>query len=994
MFLTQIAQHYLSRENLEDYCFVFPNNRSAQFFAKTLQERATSTLLMPNIQSITDFLFDLTDRVPITPLEGLIVLYQEYSKLFGDQAAGIERFMFWGNVILNDFNDIDKNLVDAKKLYTNVSDLRHISTDYLDDDLRREISRIFNVEGSNATKTERFWKHASSENHEGVERDYFDLWERLNQLYDNFHATLTERGQATLGMIHRLAVNSVRDSVPFGFDKVVFVGFGWLTVSEQQLFKLLQQRGVAEFWWDDVSPYMDDEANSGGRFIHSLHRQFPMPKDLDLASVQAGTQRITAVEVPGFTAQAKWAFQPVLNMIQSGDIKVDENTGNIVAADAIKTAVIVPDESLLIPLLNSVPEQVKALNVTMGYSLRNSAIVSLVHIIARAHRQATHNQRDGQWYYYREDVKDILSHPLVKSAFTTDVLHLNNAIDESNTFNIAQQAFAGTALEQVMLPLADTRSTADVLAFIKRLRDFALKIGGTVPAPNADNAAPDQDVITLSLTEAFTTQYADVLEQIAQLIVDYDLPLGDDSVFYLIDRLSSSGSIPFTGEPLEGLQIMGVLEARCLDFDHVIILSANEGTYPARSVASSFIPADLRRASLMPCSAEQEAEATYQFYRLITRARTVTMIYNGQDTAAASGEPSHFIEQLQKLYKCPVTRLIAQATVNAAQSLTIEVEKTGAMVDGYLQPRSGVELSASSINEYLSCQLRFYLHHIEHLDNDSDTSEFMDNGTFGTIVHDTLQELYYPNVDGQEREGTYRVSKEMIEEFEKNRMRQAIARNINKTYLCIANHDAPLEGEAYIESETIATFVRNVLRYDIQLLERSADKYFEIVECEKTHHVVVDADGTKFNFQFKPDRVDRIDGRLRIVDYKTGGDKTDFKDLSECFDSQASYSNRRHAVLQLLLYCNAWWSEPGAQQEVIEPVIYKIKEMEETGVTKSGSQVLLERTGELNQEFLKQMGTLVKELTSHEATMTQHAKNDNCKYCNFVDICRRDVPSY
>ena len=945
-FLQQVANHYLNAQGLEDYCFVFPNRRSGQFFSHYLQQdlveadRQNGMLkphLMPRVTSINDLVAELTGTVAATDIEMMFALYDAYCQVMGDKAQEFDKFIYWAQLIISDFNDIDRSLADVHEIYQNLEDLHDLSSNYLSPEVEEKVRKIFGDSlftaffdtSADASLWRLFGVEKSEETTGGrdvVKREFMSLWNALEDIFIGYHKALETKGVTTPGRQLRLAAESGDASM--SYSRMVFVGFGWLTVSEQQLFKLLQQRGVAEFWWDDVSPYMDDEANSGGRFIHSLHRQFPMPEELNLASVQAGTQRITAVEVPGFTAQAKWAFQPVLNMIQSGDIKVDENTGNIVAADAIKTAVIVPDENLLIPLLNSVPEQVKALNVTMGYSLRNSAIVSLVHIIARAHRQATHNQRDGQWYYYREDVKDILSHPLVKSAFTTDVLHLNNAIDESNTFNIAQQAFVGTALEQVMLPLADTRSTADVLAFIKRLRDFALKIGGTVPAPDADNAAPDQDVITLSLTEAFTTQYADVLEQIAQLIVDYDLPLGDDSVFYLIDRLSSSGSIPFTGEPLEGLQIMGVLEARCLDFDHVIILSANEGTYPARSVASSFIPADLRRASLMPCSAEQEAEATYQFYRLITRARTVTMIYNGQDTAAASGEPSHFIEQLQKLYKCPVIRLIAQATVNAAQSLTIEVEKTGAMVDGYLQPRSGVELSASSINEYLSCQLRFYLHHIEHLDNDSDTSEFMDNGTFGTIVHDTLQELYYPNVDGQEREGTYRVSKEMIEEFEKNRMRQAIARNINKTYLCIANHDAPLEGEAYIESETIATFVRNVLRYDIQLLERSADKYFEIVECEKTHHVVVDADGTKFNFQFKPDRVDRIDGRLRIVDYKTGGDKTDFKDLSECFDSQASYSNRRHAVLQLLLYCNAWWSEPGAQQEAIEPVIYKIKEME------------------------------------------------------------------
>ncbi len=1006
-FLQQVAQYYSRSEGLEDYCFVFPNRRGGQFFSHYLQlqlinddvaERSVKPHLMPCVTSINELVTELTGTSVATDIEMIFALYDAYCQAMGDKAQEFDKFIYWAQLIIGDFNDIDKSLNDAEEIYRNLSDLHNLGSNYLTAEVQEQVRRIFGdslfLSFFDASAEADLWQKRSKDTKSGeVKQEFMSLWNALATIYKSYHEALAGKGLVSPGMQLRQAAET--SSFKCCYSKLVFVGFGVLSAAEVKLMDHFKAEQKADFWWDNAgleAMFSKAPHDPGALLIDGYCKHFGATAIEPLDDCK---QTLRVVSVPSGVGQAKVAFDEVVDMWK------DRNHTNL------DTAIVLPDENLLVPLLHSVHD-VGALNVTLGYPLRSSGIVSLMHIVARLHHQAT-KEKIG-WTYYREDVYDILSHPLIKTFFTKEAMAKMSQFTYTNRFRIPASEFEGLGFSDLFAPAMDSEQGGDehqqqsdyldhLLAFCNRLMERMQPAEAQPQGKTDDDEA--LNTVELPLQQAFLTMYIDVLTQLKQSLSACERPLQSSTVFYLIDRLSSTAMVPFTGEPLHGLQIMGLLETRSLDFDNVVILSMNEKIFPRHRSINSFIPNYIRRAHGMSTTEQQEAIVSFNFYRLLNRARHVTMIYDSSVDSMGSSEKSRFITQLEKVHGKKLDFVEMNPTIETSSAVAIHAPNKGYddLLRRYLQHHTYASdwyLSPSAINKYIGCPLQFYLHYIQNLNNDSDAGDFMDSGTFGTIVHDTLDDCYNsPQL--QERHGL--VDVEYIKWFEKNAMDKAIVRNIKRLYLHVpedklATDTTQLRGEALMLVDTIKSYVKYVLDYDVDKIAETGGP-FTVIECETTHNrLQMDMAGVKFNFTYKPDRVDRLnDGTVRIVDYKTGSDETTFSKMDDLF--VGGKQKHRTAILQLFLYSYAYLQEfPSIGK--ITPVIYRISSMQQSGVwykpdkkTKPKQvDFSMAADNELCQEFITRMAATISVM------FTQPFKQCiedgySCRYCRFLDFCRR-----
>lgn len=1024
-FLQQVARYYIEAQGLEDYCFVFPNRRGGQFFARYLQQELVAAderaglvrpHLLPAVTSINELVADLTGTVVASDIEMMFALYDAYCRAMGDSAQTFDKFIYWANLIVSDFNDIDRSLADAASIYQNLEDLHELSSNYLSAEVKEKVRKMFgdnlftaffdtdadaalwrklSNSGDDATASHD-GNHETGPDDDKVKMEFLSLWNRLEQIYGDYHRVLAAKGVVTPGRQLRLAAEG--QHLEARYRRVVFVGFGVLSMAEVKLFDRFKASGKSDFWWDNAGlPALLAKAphDPGSQLIDGYCRRFgAMPLD----PLPAVDQHIRVVAVPSTVGQAKQAFDEVALMMADG------------VKPGIETAIVLPDEGLLVPLLHSIhapgaggDDDGMRLNVTLGYPLRSSGIVSLMHIVARLHHQAS-LERDV-WTYYREDVNDILSHPLIKTYFTSDALALATELARTNRFRVPAPEFAGYGFAPLFEPaMGSGEQATGHQGYINNLLDFSsllmerMSVAEQSSGDDDDHDEPDHDGTEVPLQQAFLLKYIQVLNQLKSALSECGQQLLHSTVFTLIDRLTASAIVPFTGEPLQGLQIMGLLETRSLDFENVVILSMNERIFPRRRSINSFIPNYMRRAYGMSTMEQQEAIVAYNFYRLLNRCSHLTLMYDSSAQKMGSSEPSRYITQLEKVYGRTMQYVEMSPNVETSASIVIQAPASsqGALKDRYTRDAAdgGRYLSASAINKYINCPLQFYMHYVQDLNDENETGDFMDRGTFGTIIHDTLSDCY--NIGG----GKTVIDKDYIVRFKKERLAAAVERNIKKTYLHVPedqldSDDRPLKGEAFMLIDTIKSYVGFVLDYDIDLIEDKGP--FTVLECEQTHKLPsMEMGGVSFNFTYKPDRVDRLaDGSVRIVDYKTGSDETVFSPdagLPDLFDPDKD--KRRKAILQLFLYSYAYLLENPSVTSVF-PVIYKIGSMSDSGVLSKvkrsrmpGKQYEFKFEDTVAADFIAQMAATIGRLYDEEfGQATEGAKA--CDYCRFIDFCRR-----
>ena len=1002
-FLSQVAQVYLDneREDLMDYCFVFPNKRSGTFFRHYLHtQSAGQPLGMPEIATIGDLTARLSSLVEAPRLEQLFVLYDRYRALGGD-TIDFDRFLFWGEMILSDFNDVDLYLVDPDRLFVNLKRYREVSANYLTDDQRAILERYWGEQFASQSP-DRFWEHLHYDSPTPLEQKFLKLWEVLAPLYRSFTSTLREAGMGTHGMIAREAVGMLRkcSTSDLTHRRYIFVGFNVLTLAELSIFENLDVRGVADFYWDNVSPAMKMRGNAASRFIdrnisrfksrYDLNALYPYPDDY--------FPEIQLTGVPSSVGQAKMAGVRLREWI-------GENPA-LASPESLDTAVVLPDDSLLIPMIHSVPADICQLNVTMGLPMRTTSFASLINLLVSMHLRATESR--GEWSYFYDDVKRIITHPLLNTVDRKGCEALMELFMKHRIYMLpAETARAvAPALAYIFTPVSDPYSLDEVYGYFKNLL-IGLK-DGLIAARPADDTDDTQTDPTTDPSDArsvranadieifFIDACIEAVDELRNAALKWKISLRDTTFIQLLQKAISGVSVSFTGEPLRGLQIMGVLETRALDFSNLILLSMNERIFPRKHYTRSFIPDSLRHSYGMATTDYQESIYAYYFYRLISRARRVAIFYDSRNGPTYTSEMSRYITQLLYLHpECRITHTLGSYEVAPVRVPEISIARTPEIKEklrSFCSP-GGRKLSASSINMYINCSLQFYLDRLCGLNTDEEAKDYMDSATYGTILHAVAQRVY---MEWRGDAGSVKVTAEMLDDIIRSRTRldRLITETVNEIFNKRGPGDAsPLVGEAKVMGNLIRYFLTRMFE-----IEKSITP-FDFIDAE---HVIEGtmrlAPDLNINFTQSLDRVDRIyppdsygdpmRGTVRIVDYKTGSDPTDFKCLDDLFMTPSD-NHRRKAILQLLFYSRAY-AEKFRYEGPIQPMIYQMHTIYTNGLQplRLGKDPFTDYR-EVIDEFMVRFEAVVREMLLSDEPFRQTDNEDNCKYCRFKTLCRR-----
>lgn len=965
-FLQQLARTYIAHEaeNIMNCCFVFPNRRSCSFFKKYLQEEAIGkALIFPETTTISDFVSSQSGLIEASRIELLMVLFQEFSKLTG-KPQSFDNFLFWGDMILNDFNDVDRFMVDAKELFTNLTNFKNIESNYQTEEQLKVIRDFWGTERQ-ASDSESFW------NREGCKSSFFHLWSYLFNLYANFNQVLADRKLAYSGMNYREAAKRIsgKGKDEFLFKRIVFVGFSTLSNAEVVIFKKFQNLGIGDYYWDFESPFM--KGNKGAVFLKKYIREYPSRYDITQQDVPI--PKINIVAVPSGNGQGQIVHEIIGQLIDSGEIADADN--------AIDTAIVLPEEKYLNSVLHSIPESIGALNITMGYPFAQTPIVSFISQLATLNgRKRVLNDETG---YFYDDVDAIVSHPYVKAMCPNQIRTMLKEAKKNRLFFVPQ-SFLARYVPDLSFIFRDVKpDTSEAFNYV----DAILAAVNALLSANGRN----------SIERYFVSQYQVSLRQLQTAIGRYGIKIEHQSILFLLSRSMAGAAIAFDGEPLKGLQVMGVLETRLLDFKNLVVLSMNEKVFPTKHYTRSFIPNFLRSGYGMATYEYQDAMYAYYFYRMISRAKNVYLLYDSRSQGLSSGEESRYIYQLDKVYnRNRNRRIIYKYNVKTPEAENIQIEKDQrvmSILDKYRQEGSERCLSASSINSYIECPLRFYLNTIEGIREEDEVTDFIDSATFGTIVHSIFEQVYN-TVPTDKATGEKRVEQSFYSRYLTPNgisisLQKIISSTINKEYNHAQDLSRPLSGDSLLISSIISSYIKSVLLYDRNLCP------FVYVgsEIKKSFHWQLQAGSeTPFNFKYIIDRIDKVDGMVRIVDYKTGGDELETDSISDLFNQNSSGKHKK-AILQLLLYCNAYAASNGIKQG-IKPVIYKLRDINLSGKDKFDIKLNHEiidnylSTGE-NDAFLSEVGNVIDEMFNPTVPFRQTEHEKNCQYCQFIELCGR-----
>ena len=938
-FLRQVAAHYYAGPDIEKTCFVFPNRRSLVFFKKYLgdlvRESGGEPLLLPPLYTVSDFFAQLSgvavsDRLPL-----LLELYGVYKQL-NPQAEPLDDFIFWGDALLQDFDDVDKFLVNARGLMQNVKDLKAMQDNmsYLTEAQQQAIRQ--------------FLGHLQDGKSGVVKVRFLGLWNLLYPLYQGFNAVLKEKGMAYEGRMYRSlaerlkAGESVADILTSSFPesgRFVFVGLNALNECEHLLLSRIRDARLGEFVWDYVSELIRDKENRSSFFMKHNVAEFPQAFPLE---GQPTIPEITVISVPSAVGQAKLAPQ-ILAQTQG---------------DPVETAFVLPDESLLLPLLNALPPEQDSVNVTMGLPMAGSAVFALVKAVGQL--QLKLRQKDGRWFFYHRPVAEVFSSGLVKKLATEEEAAAMSRVKADAKYYVPLEDLQGGPLLRLIFRVVVTRpgetSARANHAMEQYLLDVVSYVGSRL------SAAGDM-LLELDFAKRCHTQLT--------LLQETDLEVLPATHLRLVERLLEGVSVPFRGEPLQGLQVMGPLETRALDFRNLIVLSANEGMFPRRSAGASFIPPELRKSFGLPTYEYQDAVWAYYFYRMIQRPEKVWLLTDSRTEGLKNGEESRYIKQLEYLFgnKVQLRRLVATTSLQPV-SPAGPIPKTEEQMTRLREK----ELSASLLQDYLACPVRFYYKAVEGLTQEEEVAESLDAGMLGNAFHAVMQRLY-----GEQA----LVSRARIEGWRKDK---PLLRKMVRTAVLEQMHSIEVSGRNLVLEGVILDYVLRTLAHDASLLEAAGSEGFRIIGLEKRVRMVWNG------FRFKG-FIDRIDsyrpGQVRIVDYKTG--KVEDAELSITDESAGSVAEklfgprnegRPKIALQLFLYDELAREDLGIREPLVNAIYSTARLYGEPAPESPESAEFSRLAAQGLQEKLA-------EITDASVPWTRTEETKTCEWCPFKGLCGR-----
>ena len=958
-FLQDIASQVFSnyKDVLSDICIVFPNKRARLYFNKYLSELTDKPLWSPEYYTINELMQHLSGLQVADPLTLIFELYSAFKKVT-QSPESFDDFYFYLEILLADFDDIDKNLVKPADIFQNLAKIKNIETyfNYLTDN-QIEIIR-------------RFWNTFLPVNISEDQKNFLSLWESMYKIYTAFNEALRNKNLAYEGMVYKEVVNKINSDKLNNLNaiKYIIIGFNALNKCERQLFRYLLNTGKAEFYWDYDDYYINNTLHEAGYFLRNNIKEFPAPvNSLKHNNISKQEKKISFISVPSNIGQTKIVSQCL------------EKVGNLQDIDLNKTVIILADENLLLPVLNSIPEEINEINVSMGYPFKETSVYGFIEKLVDTHRNRRIN-KNGQIQFYYRDVISLLKLPVF-----TDIIQ-----EEINTL-----IHKITIQNKVFISIDDLR-TSDILADIfidiqepKDIPSYILRILEVVIDNYKQKKSENNTEIKVELDFIYHAYI--YIQRFKEILHTTTIEFSANMLFKLLINILKRLSIPFSGEPLAGLQIMGILETRTLDFDNVVMLSLNEGIFPKSLNIPSFIPFSLRYGFELPTPEHQDAIYAYYFYRLIQRSKNIFLVYNSRTDGLFTGERSRFMHQIfyESVFKVneesftydisPVTKKSIAAKKNIKELNTLKE---------YIKSDSAAYLTPSAINTFLNCSLRFYFRYVAKLKEPEEVIEDIDPAVFGSILHKSINLIYKPYINNL-------INKDILNQIteSKNIYESAINDAFRAEYFKEKKEKSNIDiaGKNLIIKEVIKKYLMQILEID-QLYSP-----FRIISLEKYYSVylplVINNNPEKVRIGGIIDRVDEKDGKLRIVDYKTGQAENSFKGLDSLFDEKGS--ERNSAVFQTFMY-SLIFSYNSPYSEII-PSLYFIRE---SFAKDFDFRIILNKGRKdtqpidsfklLSGEFSNRLQQTVEDIYDEKKEFTQTDDSKVCLYCPYARICHKE----
>lgn len=942
-FLEEVARDLHARYGaaLSERTVLFPSRRARLFFTDALRRIVGRPVWEPAWTTIDELTSEISGLRAGDRLRLIVELYKVYSQ-FHDEP--FDKFYFWGEMLLNDFDTIDKYRIDAAQLFRNLSDIKEIEAD---------ISYLTPAQ----LQILGFWSSLGPEADLSREKQRFlAIWKTLGPVYERYRERLSQLGIAYGGMIQRAAAREIEKGYRFSEPRrYVVAGFNALSECEKVLFRFLSTTAETDFYWDYDTYYKDNPEQEAGMFVRENAALFPPRAELSHDGMSA-PKELTVVSAVSNAVQCKYAAE-ILRGLACRE-PLDK-----------RTAVVLTDENLLLPLLYALPEEAGRVNVTMGYPLRQSLAYTFVERLLSL--QARRRSKGGKATFYHADATGLLNHPYVAGCDEELTRTLSDEIAAERRISVENAWLGRNDLLRALFRPAQSW---------QELSDWLLEaIGAVARIPCAGDD-------TRQRTE-FLAVISEEIVKLRNSLEACDISVETEVYASLLRRHLQTRTVPFEGEPLEGLQVMGILETRNLDFENVVILSMNDDNFPGNRMAqASFVPYSLRSAFALPTPEHHEGVYAYYFYRLIQRARRVFMLYCSHADEKSTGEPSRYIYQLDYESGIPVQRIEVGVDVNLAQTAPVEVpkdERIMARLERFVDPESPATLSPTAFFRYVACPLRFYFHSVARLAPETEVTEEVDAPMFGTILHAAAQTLY-SRIVGQAHPGE--TLRAMIRTDE---VTASVTGAINDNYL----HDAQATPEEYsgnllLVKDIVARYLRGgVMRYD------AAHDGFTTtgLEHEVAYAFPFETAGRTLRMKFAgiADRIDRLDdGTLRVVDYKTGAPHLEFAGVESLFHGEGK--QRLSNILQTLLYAMMLYHTQGCDAR---PALYYVRNMHREEYAPELDDKQLGRKGvpysAYAEVFEAELRGALAELYDPTVPFRQCADSDTCRFCDFNVICKR-----
>jgi len=945
-FLKELARKVNAEPQFEQLTFIFPNRRAALYFRKHLSEVITKPVFSPRLLTIEDFIASFSIYQIPDKLELVHRLHGVYNQVVGSHPEPFDQFYFWGEMLLRDFNEIDKYLVNAGQLFRDLRNQKELdsSFDYLTEAQKKFLLDFWNEFDDHITDNK---------------KQFIAMWGKLFTLYTSYREHLQQDQLAYEGLAHREVAENI---TALSVNKYVsahlrFVGFNALTKAEEKILAHFVAQG-SQMIWDGDEYYVNNKAQEAGEFFRE-YQQHEILKQTFTDSFPSNFRSKKSIRVLG-------AAQPIGQAKLMGQILEEELNKGLIPED---TLIVLPDEKLLMPVLYGLPASIEKLNVTMGYSLGNTSFFNLLELLVEL--------RIGKRkeYYNHRQVLSLLAHPYVIAADAGLANTRRKEIQKGNWVQIPQNYLASASpLHRIIFgDMAD--------GLLPYLQSVLREVGSLESILDLDREFAFQFIKLLNrvldITGVQTPDATDRKEFVKSL----------RSFLRLLRQLARAEKIPFSGEPLKGLQIMGVLETRNLDYKNVFILSLNEGAFPSFGGKGSYVPFNIRKAYALPTTEHQDAMYAYLFYRMLQRAENVFLFYNTETDQLGQGEKSRYLQQL--IFESGLN-LESQVLHNPVMPLAIDpiiIQKTDEVQQAIMKLNEGNTyfkgISPSALTTYLDCRLRFYFKHVARVKEPDEVEDELGARELGNFLHKVM-EKFYKNLAQRKRnkqveagdfaDALPTIDKLMDEVF-------------TATYNMEPGKKVEYEGQSVIIQQLVRNFAARILEHD----KEQAPFSMEAVEADGLLHRVKISHAPGYAvLGGKIDRIDRKEHVLRIVDYKTGSDKLEFTSVASLFDRNDK--KREKAVFQTLLY--GFLYQTNFPLKADDQMLTGIMNREflfgnaEFGLTLNKQPVY--NVLPLMAEFSTHLTALLEEIFNPEVPFDQTQDLAVCKFCPYKSICYRN----